>query len=520
MGWGRVLGVRGVRKGKVVWSSLFSRPGPSCSCERLRHAQCGLARTVRRMVPHIPCFVGEVTTQATHRLLPASIAPSLSNISRSPYLDTDLLVNTPYSSTTFRILRPSRQSPFTMQATTALSIRAIANKLHGPVILSQRESQQLLGLLTSSFQQHLDRYHSAGDDGNVKTSRAPPSRHVSRNGGQALLSSRASTNEHLLSILDHPLLNQRPKSRPVSFGQASSPREGVNPLPWLEEKIANGTVTFHDVRHCLTNLCGTRFVDQYSEARRIWLKELGAASKIISWLKMGGQSSQWPLFKDHVVSSQLAKLLVIEERRDVIWELLSEAQSLNEPLPITLVQYALATEARFNGIEEAMKKFISFKTTFTKLPERPCLRPIMAMLVVGSHTISSEVYDRFAMVVAKSKGQNFAEAVLTLYHPTSPSTDKALAFIRLLSDSSNKDMHIKTKSEHRVLVYTLLKLARTLIEQDEPANAHMVLRFAQDIYPVELGVDTTATKPSERVIPGPSDAELSNIERMDGLLAM
>ncbi|KAF2396234.1 hypothetical protein EJ06DRAFT_484100, partial [Trichodelitschia bisporula] len=96
-----------------------------------------------------------------------------------------------------------------MQSSKSSALRALTSKIHLQLPLDPRESQKLLGVLTSSFQQQLDRHHPIGAplEDHVKASRrtsrsAPPPLHVS---------SQASALNHFNSLLSNPLLAHKPR---------------------------------------------------------------------------------------------------------------------------------------------------------------------------------------------------------------------------------------------------------------------------------------------------------------------
>ncbi|RAL65162.1 hypothetical protein DID88_001268 [Monilinia fructigena] len=87
-------------------------------------------------------------------------------------------------------------------------------KLHQPLPLTQRESTQLLELLTTSFRQQLESEHGPSDIGtgtnNVKVDALPlHKQHESGRVRRLSDSGHKHTDRHLKSILTNPLFSQR-----------------------------------------------------------------------------------------------------------------------------------------------------------------------------------------------------------------------------------------------------------------------------------------------------------------------
>jgi hypothetical protein len=205
-----------------------------------------------------------------------------------------------------------------MQPSSAPRFRSLASKIHPPLPLSHRESQQLLQVLTSSFQNHLDRNHPTSvteeeDESrvNVKASPTAPTKHP-------LLrqSSHHLANHHIKSLLANPLFSTQPARQPV-LGKGQSDATELrqlthDPLQWLQQHFASGSESLGRVRSALENIW-------HLDDPKAYILENQVASRILEWADASARVDRNQLGSDSVSRNTLCKTLVAEERTDLIW---------------------------------------------------------------------------------------------------------------------------------------------------------------------------------------------------------
>src|SRR2546423_2758972 len=128
-----------------------------------------------------------------------------------------------------------------MRLTPNLGVRSLVAKLHPPLLKTPRESQQLLSVLDSAFKRQLDDAH-------------PPVNPVKSLGiGQARANdivfanpSVNAANDHLLSILHHPLLETK-------GGQNTDTKSSAaRAVTLLDNAIMEGRVTLVLLEQCIS----------------------------------------------------------------------------------------------------------------------------------------------------------------------------------------------------------------------------------------------------------------------------
>jgi hypothetical protein len=425
-----------------------------------------------------------------------------------------------------------------MQATGALSFRALANKIHPHLPLNPRESSHLLVILTTSFNKQLDRHHPTtasssriGNNALQSNSTSSPQQSTPHLSSLSQLSAAVSANDHLSSLLSSPLLSKKPRAASFSKSNivaSAAPFRLDQQLRWLEDRIASATVTLGDFAVSLKTIRGA--LANQPEITVKAIKESSAGSKIVRWLRTSGRTSE----KDIMLSGKepallrniLIDILVIEGRQIVVWEWLKSAslvpqRSVFSRLLFAEIQYG-------SGVEAAMLTFLNASRYGYHGPRRAAT--IASHYLSASFPIvSSEVFLRFLTAIRTQPENSFACAVMSLFHPDRPSTKEAMAYVTAQSNkfaiSGKIDIPQGLRSRH---VAFYLSLSRILLSKDEAENADFVLRFAQEHFQRELGIEerqldlegkTSKAASEPPAWTGTSEEELANMQQLDGLLA-
>jgi hypothetical protein len=407
-----------------------------------------------------------------------------------------------------------------MQATGALSFRSFVNKIHPQLPLNPRESTQLLNILTASFQQHLDRLHPTGASATARPSAtASHSSSLPQPSHLRQLHAQVSAHDHLSAVLGNPLLTKKPRAASFSKSKdTGAPLLHTNPLEWFEEKLATGTLQLSHVTVCLAQL--------WQLKGQLNLKELGAASKIIDWLRTSNHISETDLLSQGKGNERLFKLLtpllVIEGRQDILYSWLNSDSPLPANARPRLLYLLLRAENMFgSGLEGAMKTVrLLSNHNLNKQHLHTAMCGAMYPFLKDSASVSETTYNAFVQDSRSwSRDLSMDDAFLSIFHPIVPSSRPAVEYVRKLA-SSGQDFKLLPNPKRRVHIMLCLTLTKHLLAENLHEEADFVLHFAQAKFPLELGLeDATAVKAKKpRRKSGPSADELSNLQQLDGLL--
>ncbi|TID25208.1 hypothetical protein E2P81_ATG04312 [Venturia nashicola] len=415
-----------------------------------------------------------------------------------------------------------------MQATSSLSnsFRALASKIHPQLPLTPRESSQLLGILTTSFRKQLDLHYPTTLTNAAPSSQQDPSQISS----PSQLSAAVSANDHLNSLLSSPLLSKKPRS--ASFSKSSF--EGIGAtfnlqqqLRWLEDKIASASVTIDDFAVTSRNIRTALASHPGITAKAI--KDSSAGSKILRWIRTSGRTSEKDImlagnFKGMRVSTLLRNtlidILVIQGRQDSVWHWLNYTIQIPKK---SIFSRLLFAEIQFgSGIEAAMLAYLDAPSRGYWGPRSAA--PIVShYLSAASHMASTDLFLRFLDTLHSQPENSFPCAVMSLFHPDGSSIKEGMAYVTAQSIRAMATGEIGVTPvwrRHHVAFY--LKLARSLLSVGQTDNAVFVLRFAQEHFPRELGIEEKQLEMESRRSESASESSTSeeeNLQQLERLLA-
>lgn len=411
-----------------------------------------------------------------------------------------------------------------MQATNSLSssFRALASKLHPQLPLTPRESSQLLGILTTSFNKQLDLHHPTLTSNAAPSSQQAPSR-ISN---LSQLSAAVSANDHLSSLLSSPLLSKKPRSASFSkssFEPVHAPLQLQQQLRWLEDKIASASVTVDDFAVTLRNI-RTALASQRGATIKA-IKDLSAGSRILRWIRTSGRTSEKDIMSagktPNFLRNTLIDILVIQGRQDSVWYWLNYTSQIPKA---SIFSRLLFSEIQVGtGIEAAMLAFLDAPSCGYCGPRS--ITPIVAHYLSAAPPtlVSSDVYLRFLDTIRLQPENSFSCAVLSLFHPGGPSIQEGMAYVTAQSNKVMATGQIDlTPTWRRRHVAFYLKLARTLLSVGQTEKAVFVLRFAQEHFPKELGVEEKQLELESKMSGSASKSPTSeeeNLQQLDGLFA-
>lgn len=171
-----------------------------------------------------------------------------------------------------------------MKPTRANGIKAMMQrKLHPPLSLDRRQSQRLVGLISSSFRQKLDEEHP-------QTS-----------------ADQRPIDRHLGSILANPLF-QQPE---VSSAHGSE----QDPLDLFKQQVADGTVTV-DKAHLML---AKKKLHAQPWSEEVALDAQRCVTAVVNWLWASGLEDSMTLNPNWTFHRVLLSYLALANRHDVLW---------------------------------------------------------------------------------------------------------------------------------------------------------------------------------------------------------
>ncbi len=462
-----------------------------------------------------------------------------------------------------------------MKVSAVLALRALASKIHPPLPLTPRESQQLLSLLTTSFREQLNREHpsSRADDGGEtphnpvpapqgKSIKLRPSIGAS---SSARASSYGSTDRHFQSILKNPLFaavtKDRHESGPRNYPAHHQDRpqyqtDPFDPVAWFEASVASGSATIAKATYAMDTLRKILTSSPETPIKQGMATSL-AGSKVLRWLWSSGlqDSLDFPMDGDFI--ALLTTYLLAEKRHDVIlnWFHQLRAQSDRCLLeisagypwgPIRLAQRLLLQLVKGeltlgNGMQAAVDHFLrviddvyaagvkEFRSSnaaeefhlYSSLLG-PTGKYLVYMLTLrgGIGQLNPDLLERFTRSMNRwVRDADFYRARMHLQQPVNPSAAEALAYLKQVA---RKRSQIESAKKRRAIVHLSLGSASLLLQQDLYREATWVMDFLRRGYATELGIvkgcqtdDAAITGFVDR-IPSAYD-EISNLELLASL---
>ena len=433
------------------------------------------------------------------------------------------------------------------QSTQCLAFRTIAAlghfKIHPPLPLTQRESTQLLNLLTTSFRHQLDREHgTVGSEAGAsdRATAAVTSSKLARKHrrySQSKSDARLPTDRHLHSILTNPLFKN------VETKSDSSSQQLRDPMEIFDEAYAKGFMKLEYAAACLK--AKKRMIVKSSVfSVRDAMKLSGAGSKTLKWMFSSGVANDSLFLDDEAFSEILVEFLVAEGLQSVVWtwlETLFSKISSAGTKPATITSVKGAARLLYHLVKAESSGFVSLDNAFRSLGRaenmlsslrcefRPVLKRAGEYLywkIVhqhASHPASSpEMFDLFLSIMPRLSLRNkIAWSNLFLYHPTKPDAKPALKCLekakKIASTASDPEaqrvlLREKYYYDSRT-IYLGLDTARFLLERDQHTKTHWVMNFLHETYGKQLGLSQKDLFSQIEQV----QAEASSLELLNGL---
>lgn len=375
-------------------------------------------------------------------------------------------------------------------------------RLHQPLPLTQRESTQLLELLTTSFRQQLDSEH--GPSNTSTKVEAIESHQQNENSRPRRLSDSGyrHTDRHIKSILTNPLFKQgTPKSEPGST---------QDPMDTFDRAVGRGMMTVNYAKAIL--IAKKRQLQSSHETLEESMKKSGAGLKILKWLTSSGlnQNTEF-LLEDRIFGVLLFEFMRAEGYEEVFWEWINKA--MHAPS---------ATKAEFRGLAQLLSKIVkltakleaSFNDSFsillriTDMSKDLPLEQVQDLLISPGQRVfhmilessrqvreatSLESFKTFQQILPVFSIHDVDLHTLDIYSPYHRSANHFLEFLRQRPSSMESETEdLGRRFEHngaKKMVSISLMAAKILLEQNRVNDATWIMERLRTNYPKLLGIE-------------------------------
>lgn len=321
--------------------------------------------------------------------------------------------------------------------------RGFLPQIHQPLPLGRRESQQLLDLITSSFRKNLDKEHPAqSEDAATLSVKEHKSFHKP--------TGHRPANSHQQAILNHLLLSHPQQHEPESSPSAQT----RNPFDVFDAAVAKGLMTTRRAAGFLATI-RAQAVKRGAPDAQPDLATAGAGLRVLQWLRTSGQEDSLRFLSDPVLIPHLIPFMYAEGLEEVAWTWLARLATSHLRLaglgpgrdsnPLCRLLGTMMKE----HIQPAAKSKMNLDGSYSALlradqmlpkDDRVAAQSIKSAWLGLSWASTVDAWDR-----PKPSAQLFESffnlgppygvpldlAHLKLHHPTAPSTDSAVRYMRV-----------------------------------------------------------------------------------------
>ncbi|KUJ07986.1 uncharacterized protein LY89DRAFT_346891 [Mollisia scopiformis] len=402
-------------------------------------------------------------------------------------------------------------------------------KIHQPLPLSPRESEQLLNLLTTSFRHNLDTEHPSfgtADHGSRMTrpSAKPRRRSFSDFDGH-------HTDRHMHSLLSNPLFTPPTRNRII----------GRDPMEIFDLAVAQGMMDTNHAKACL-NAKRHRIIQSSVLSVRDGMRDSGAGMKVLRWLTSSGTSNDNQFLKDQDFAEILVAYMVAEGLQEHAWRWIK--RSFKDVSAVALLPFGAASKTARREVAGPLRALVksemsqnrSFDAAYMCISRAAgylkrvssaemttALQPA-GMLILNRtcmptnfapHPTPSEVtFESFVSLVPiiSPRKYNRYLAHLALLHPTKPDPGLALDYLQNIESSvdSDKLWALQPKDKKASVIQLGLDAAKVLLEQGRHSDMEWTMEFLSKNFPQQLGLNQR--RQLEQV-----KAEASSIELLESI---
>ncbi|ETI26103.1 hypothetical protein G647_02880 [Cladophialophora carrionii CBS 160.54] len=385
-----------------------------------------------------------------------------------------------------------------MRLSSSLYIRKLLASIHPPISpQSPRESKQLLNVLESAFQRHLDEKHpspKAGHDAHHASESIPdPAQRVTH-----------STHSHLDTILGHPLFKQQSLTFLQTRGLAAT-----------AVKTFDNALLKKALDSYLVQSCALQYLQGREKQGSLPNKDEGLAPRLARWFNAMSAPEKEDLLLNTKHMEPLVSVMYIDGYEREVWQWLQVLYecSFNNLTSIPsdesapdgmaylraedrLVSLMIKETARRSRLQEAVQLYTQaheyrLKSRGKSAPEplqhswRQVAGAILLQNKLSQKRVSAPLYNLLLRYGIPIESSPFDPAILQVYHPDSPSAKSLYQRLRSSSfvDELAKWQKSPNKLVRKIWLGSILDAAGLSLAQGHDHEAREFLQFAERTYP-------------------------------------
>ncbi|KAI1759573.1 hypothetical protein GGR53DRAFT_134375 [Hypoxylon sp. FL1150] len=370
------------------------------------------------------------------------------------------------------------------------SLKNFFPKIHQPLPLTKRESQQLLESITTSFRKNLDKEHPwepSSDDstthGSSLRSRNPlllAQTSSSSSPSPEAAKRQAPTDRHLRAILSNPL-----------FAHQDAKKAPSSPFHVFDLAVSRGLMTPERAAGFLTKV-RSEIPGKSADEIRQSMARSGAGLKVLQWLRASGLENDLQFLNSRLASS-LVPFMYAEGLEEVAWSWVVRLAPRDEGRVLDWHLYALTSllqairkqsstsfsgsKLSLDGSYEAMIRANEVLPKQSNIARRSLeevwfsLSWISTVLASERPKPSAPLFESF-VDIGRPLEAPLDMAHLELHHPLSPSHSAAVQFMH-----ANAEREQQNPTLRRRVVCLALDAANRLKQVGDTDEASWVERF-------------------------------------------
>jgi len=368
-------------------------------------------------------------------------------------------------------------------------------KIHHPLPLNPRESQQLLNLLKASFRNQLDREYGTPFKQHGEEAFEPRREKARQYSAPSNTTSRP-TDRHLYSILNNPLFSHIPKGC-EGLGTRRAARD---PMDIFKDGVAQGLMKIEYARACLEGKL-QQIISSPVFSLQEGMKESGAGLEVLRWLVSSGAMHEAAFLEDLRFTKLLTDFLVAEGHQEVVWAWVQKSldklsrlrgpvikpeimDSHGIPLFYLLKQEILVKptlDSAYDYFSQAAK-YVHSRCGVKHMIKCALVRSGMLLAFESRHdgmrrqSPSPEKFDTFVRLLPLFTNKHYHEIHLRLHHPTKPDVAFALKYLESFVSQGTSAL---AKPQQTALIEICLDTATYLLAHRRQEEARWVLEFIQ-----------------------------------------
>ncbi len=391
-----------------------------------------------------------------------------------------------------------------MRLSSTLYIRKLIASLHPPISpQSPRESRQLLNVLESAFQRHLDETHpspktaTGGHESHKLSQSIPdPAQRVTH-----------STHSHLDSILGHPLFKQQSLTFLQTHGLAAT-----------AVKTFDDALVKKGLDSDLVQSCALQYLQGRGKRGRLRCKDEGLALRLTRWFNAMTGSEKKDFLLNEKYIEPLVSVMYADGYEREVWQWLQVLYERSFSIFIfddsapdaaaylraedRLVSLMIKETARKGRLQEAVHLYtqayeyrlrsgrtILSQGTSAPEPLQRAWRQVAGAVLLQHKERNNDLpislwhsLLKYSLTIEYSP---FDPAILQIYHPNFPAAGSLLQKLRDPSfvDRFTRWQRSPNKIVRRILLVSILDAAELSLVQGRPRDAKEFLEFSERTYP-------------------------------------